>query len=64
MQQSPNNLHFKCIWGGEIVHANGKEDGLYAAWQRTTFRTILFSPLNGFNLLNKDVARKQEVEGK
>lgn len=49
--------------GGEIVHANGKEDGLYAAWQRT-FRTILFSPLNGFNLLNKDVARKQEVEGK
>jgi len=49
---------------GEIVHANGREDGFYAAWQKATFRTVLFSPLNGFNLLNKDVARKQEVEGK
>lgn len=49
---------------GEIVHANGREDGFYAAWQRTTFKTLLFSPLNGLNLLNKDVARKQEVEGK
>lgn len=49
---------------GEIVHANGKEDGFYASWQRTTFRTIFFSPLNGLNLLNKDVARKQDEEGK
>lgn len=50
--------------GGEIVHANGREDGFYAAWKRGTFRTVLFSPLNGFNLLNKDIARKQEAEGK